>query len=590
MGTFIIDITKDEDVKKKTTFTGYDYMIKFNTQYVDTVTYPISLYNYLKILCNKIGIELANEDIINGNYQILGNPFTNNETNMTVLSNIAQLAGGFAKIGRDNKVYIISLRNSNNLLTVKDVDQKTVKEVDAILLELLQGGENIAEESLDKNNYFEDFYKNKQWGGVNSLIIRLSDIEGENTTREDEEMIKEEGLTELTIADNYFLTNQIEREKVIGELWDNLKGLKYLPFKSKYYGYPYLDIGDLVYVYDANGNGFISYVFNHTFTYNGVYSGEIETSAMTQTQTAYKNTTLKEKFRQTEYIIDKINGKITQIVSQQTEDGEKLTQVIQDTSKIQEDFKDTTDGFSERLDSIEKTVEGITNTKTVIGGTNLIKNSVGYFGKDYWLVNDTTEGNVKGNTTTEVRQQSVSGSALELQNETIYQDITGIKNGKYFLSFSYKKLVTLAECSLKINDTEITLDELQWKAIEQLIEIENNVIKIEISSDVNSSCLITDLMLVEGEIKANWSQNANESYTDTVKIGKGIQITSTGTNTEFDASSDGIRIKNTNTRQNVAEFTKYGTETEELTANKDIKLTNSLLIQKVGDQTWFCSL
>ena len=104
------------------------------------------------------------------------------------------------------------------------------------------------------------------------------------------ESITNKGLTELTIEDNYFLINQIEREKVITPIWNSLKGIKYLPFKTNYYGYPYLDCGDMIYIQDTKDIGYISYVFNHTFKFNGGFSGTLDTPAMTKTQTAYKNT------------------------------------------------------------------------------------------------------------------------------------------------------------------------------------------------------------------------------------------------------------------------------------------------------------
>ena len=314
-GNYIIQKPDSEEVKEKTTFTGYDYMNKFDTTYIDDGIYPIRLYDKLNNLCKQIGIELGTKEIINGDYMVLGNPFTNNETCKTVLSNIAQLACGFAKIGRDNKLYIVTLANKENVI-----------------------------ETLDANCYMDDFSKNDTWGEVNSLIIRLSQVEGENTTIQDEDSIQKNGLTEVTISDNYFLKDSVEREKVIQAIWDNIKGLKYLPFSTTYYGFPYLDVGDMIKIYDTKDNEYISYVFNHEFTYNGSFSGTLETKALTKTQTALKNTnTIKTKFRNVEYKVDKIEGKISSIIEQQDEHEEKLTKVEQDVDSIKQNVKDVID-------------------------------------------------------------------------------------------------------------------------------------------------------------------------------------------------------------------------------------------------------
>lgn len=177
-GNFIIPKPDSKEVKEKTSFVGYDYMIKFDIPYKDKVNYPIKANALFQDLCNQVGLVAGNLDFVNCDYMILGNPFTNNETCRVVLSNLAQLAGGFAKIGRDNKVYIISLSKGN------------------------------AVETIDGNNYFTDFSKNKQWGELNSLVLRISGTEGENTTLEDHTSVVQNGLTELVMEDNYFLIDQ----------------------------------------------------------------------------------------------------------------------------------------------------------------------------------------------------------------------------------------------------------------------------------------------------------------------------------------------------------------------------------------------
>ncbi len=361
-GSYIIEKPDNEEVIQKTSFTGYDYMIKFNVPYKDASTYPIKLSELFKNVCSQVGLEAGNTDFTDADYMVIGNPFTNGENCRTVLSNIAQLAGTFVKIGRDNKVYIPTLKNTKNLLTVKYVNAMTIKELNLTQIKVLSGEADNADEKLDGMNYYEDFSKNNQWGGLNSLVLAISDIEGENTALDDKADIEENGLTEITIQDNYFLIDQAEREKVIVPLWNMLKGLKYLPFKTEYYGYPYLDSGDMIYIYDTEDNGYISYVFNHTFTFNGAFKGNLETTAMTKTQTAYKNTfDVKSKFRRVERLVDKVNGRIEDIIEEQTETSEKLSKHEQDINGI----KDTVSSVTEELkEEIKQTGDDINQNLT----------------------------------------------------------------------------------------------------------------------------------------------------------------------------------------------------------------------------------
>lgn len=347
-GNFIIQKPTNEETKSKTSFTGYDYMTKFDVAYKDDGVYPISLYNKLLSLCRQVGIELGSTEIVNGDYMILGNPFTNNETCKTVLCSIAQLSGGFAKIGRDNKLYIINLEVPKKVLTVAEVHKMPVFELDKLIVNNLSSAINNIKEGITPDCYKDDFEKNNTWGEVNSLVLRISGTEGENTVQQDEDSIKKNGLTELVIEDNYFLINQAEREKVINPLWNKLKRLKYLPFKTSHYGFPFMDTGDIIYVQDLQGNKYISYIFNYAFTYNGTFSGTFETKALTKTQTALKNTiNIKTKFRNAERKIDKINGEIEDIIEEQTDFSNKLTRVNQDIDGITEEVHRLYDFYKE---------------------------------------------------------------------------------------------------------------------------------------------------------------------------------------------------------------------------------------------------
>ena len=353
MGSYLIEKPTTKEVKANTEFTGYDYMIKFNVVYKNRMIYPCKANVLLKDVCDQAGVECGNLDFINADYMILGNPFTNNEKCKEVLSNLAKLAGGFAHIGRDNKLYIRTLKSTGNLLRVKDVHFMTVKELNRIPVNRLLGISDSSDEQLDGNNYFE-FSKNNKFGKVNSLILRVSGTEGENTVLQDDKNIKEDGLTELVIEDNAFLINQEEREKAITEIWKAIKGLEYLPFESKYYGYPYLEVGDMLCIKDGKNKEFVTYVFSHTFDYTGSYDGVLKTEALTKTQTAYKNTNdIKTKFKRTERVIDKINGEIEDIIEEQTDFSNKLSNTTQNIDGIIEqvhrlyDFYKETEGTNE---------------------------------------------------------------------------------------------------------------------------------------------------------------------------------------------------------------------------------------------------
>ena len=107
---------------------------------------------------------------------------------------------------------------------------------------------------------------------------------------------------------------------------------------------------------------------------------------------------------------------------------------------------------------------------------------------------------------------------------------------------------------------------------------------------MDNACEIYDLMVNAGAVKLAYSQNQNETTTDTVNISKGITITSSQMETTFKANADGVRIydsKDLTTPK--TEFTDRGTETDYLKAKNEAEIV-SILIQKVGNHTWFTKI
>jgi hypothetical protein len=330
LGTYTIPKPDTEEVSGNTSFTGYDYMKKFDTLYVDSNTYPIRLDACLENLCSQVGLTLGNKNFPNNSYMLKGNPFTNRETRKTVLSNLVQLTGGFAEIDvEDGKLYVRNL----------DVSGEAV-------------------ETIDGNNY-DGFKPNNVFGPVNSVRIQMnSGVDGEETIKE-AEGVTDENRCQITIADNYYLTSAEEREAVINGIFNALNGLTYLPIELSYYGYPWLKLGDKIKVKDKSDKEYVTYVMEHTLKYNGAYSGTIKAIALTKTQQAYKEVlSLKDWRRNTELAVDKINGKMTAVIEEQSEQGEKLTKTEQDVN-----------GLTTKVSSLEKTTVNKVQVQYALGDT-----------------------------------------------------------------------------------------------------------------------------------------------------------------------------------------------------------------------------
>ena len=171
------------------------------------------------------------------------------------------------------------------------------------------------------------------------------------------------------------------------------------------------------------------------------------------------------------------------------------------------------------------------------------------------------------------------------------KQVVQLKNGTYTISFLYKNTNRLDNARVIINEEATTLDYTgnEWAEFSKTIEVTSNDIAISFYTDTNNAVYIADLMGNIGNDKLTWEQNANETYTDTVQIGKGIQVNSSETNTYTRIDSDGNRVFNRATGNVISEFTDKGMETQDMVVNGKAEIAG-MLIQKVGSQTWLSSL
>ena len=184
-------------------------------------------------------------------------------------------------------------------------------------------------------------------------------------------------------------------------------------------------------------------------------------------------------------------------------------------------------------------------------------------------------------------EKAANLNALLLQHGKVYQE-QQVPNGNYTISFKYKKLINLANVKCIINDVEYELTANDDTEFTQTIDVSTQHIRVTFTSDRQNSCEIYDLMVNAGKVKLAYSQNQNETTTDTVNISKGITITSTDTDTTFKANADGIRTVDGNGNV-LTKFTDTGMTTKEMIV-EDTSQIVGVLVQQVGDQTWFTKL
>lgn len=563
-GRFIVQHPNTETTTDNTSFTALDYMIKFNQPYVDIVKYPCTLKTLAKSVCQQAGLELAEETFRNEDFIVENNQFVNGENLRQILQGIALSAFSWARVDEDNKVHF-----DFNII-------------------------NEPTENIDYDQYYNLSKDDLMYGPVNRIIIRDSQIEGENITVDDEESIETNGITELVISDNPFAYTQEKREQLI-EAGKELFGFTYMPVNSvNLIGFAYLNCKDKIRFKTMQNKYIDTYLFNHIINYEGAILDEVQTQALTKTETKYIYTPdVSQQIKNTQIMVDKANQKITGIIEKQEGQNSQLVSIEADLSGVHTTIQDNQKDVEEKLNQIEQTIAGTTQTLTTKGGNNIF-----YYAKEFW--NDGTEdgtANLEEYTNTEVQQKSISGNSYIINSGISEQKII-VKNDTYAISFTYKKLIELATGYIEINGTRYDLTSTDWKEEVFIENIDTNTIDFKIVSDTDNAFEIFDLMGSIGNEKQIWTQNPNETRTDTVTIGKGIQVNSSSKNTYARFDADGNRVYNKSTEEVTTELTDLGVRTDYIGPTLDSsgnRKTNKaelggILIQEIDNQTWFSSL
>lgn len=230
--------------------------------------------------------------------------------------------------------------------------------------------------------------------------------------------------------------------------------------------------------------------------------------------------------------------------------------------------------------------EGITNTLSHSGGTNLIRNSALLFeennGYEYW-----TGSLLRGNAdvygvTSETR------TVILTQSSNANQQIVLTPND-YTLAFKYKRLSPISTITFKINGEEQELAESEG-SFEKTIHLDSTNITIDFLSSVDNGYAIYDLMLNKGNVASSYTQHANETTTDTVRIGKGISVESNSTDTTTKVDSDGFRVTS---KGNQSDILLRATDTGTFTKTLEVLIWASIVnlyFQEVDGQTWITGL
>lgn len=533
IGTFIVTDVSDSDTFESVNVTAYDYGLKFAEPYITKLNYSngnITLFQVIQEICTNCEVELENTSLPNGTFIVDSNQFVNGEQYGDVVAQASGINGMFATINSNDKLEFIFTNETNEII----------------------------------EDYVELDDKRDTQPITSVLVATSEDLETAGAVKKDQTLINQYGEHWLKVYSYGFAYSTIKCQQLVEAIFNQVKGFGYSSFKSEYSFLPYLSLGDKIKFKTKDGKIVDSIILKYETSYDEI---TFEAPSIINTAVDYELPETPENIAKKAMIkANQIDGEVIINTKQINEIGEKLNNNYYE---------------KEQVNQLVQTAEnGLINTFASSGGNNLLRNTA-----PWYMKSENTAEFWNGNLKQIVEPEATSGYAILTQNGTISQSVS-LPTGTYSVSFKYKKLINASEGYVRYNGKTFNLTETSGE-IHSSGEITNNQFVIEINSNTNDSFEIYDLILKHGseglENMLVWTQNANESRSDTVQISEGITTTSSITDTKATMDSAGFIVRNKTTGIAVMEATKTGGKFLDLTSTGKSNLSG-LLVQKVGSK------
>nr|DAQ46617.1 MAG TPA: hypothetical protein [Caudoviricetes sp.] len=512
VGKYTVERPNNEITTQYSQITAYDSLYtNLDSKYVCNIDYSkgnITLKDLYADVCTNLVLTPKSLEFINSTIPISDNPFTNGETNRTVLQTIAKISCSFVDIDNDTN------------------------EIDLCWLSQDEEPDYI----FYKNDYSSVEGGQVVCGPINCLIIKNSQIDDENVTIKDTESIELNGEHSITISEDYILYDAELRQQAINGIWNRIKGMKYVDCKlTTYYGKPFLKLGDRIRIYINDTEYIDTYVLKHNFTYDGSFTSIIESPALTEQEIKTKqDISLGQALANTQVEVNKQKKTITSLVEETKDNTNKIAQTITNINNIQNLFQ-------------------------ITGGNNLIKNSVGLFENENWI--ESEEGTFEYGedseligVTTSISKITVSNGTLTTSNENIVNlTLNEIKTLSFKIKQDSDTTTTITLWGLNKEQplyTKIFTDQISyWTEIydEQLNQFyadsSNLYLEIKSESQYGGKFYISDLILNNGD-KTEWSLASGEVNGTIVKLSQlGISVYAIEGNYVTMMTTEGLQIR-----------------------------------------------
>lgn len=267
MGTFYVTELDRDRNSNRTTFTAVDASVYLGKNYAPTISFPTSLKNLVTDISNQCGVQVNFASMTHlADVNVTQPP--SKYTCRQVISMVAQIHGGFARINRNDQLEVTRLMSSDIELSPSHY--------------LLKG--------LTKN---ETTYR------TDGIIVKI----GEN-----EEDVLKVGTTTGSAVIN--LENPLMTQTLLNEMWRVVSIISYYPFNLKWRGIPNLEAGDWITIVDKQGTRYRVPNLSYKLSFKGGLSAESSANTTATSNVQHKlRGTLTQRVEDVEGYVNATGGR-----------------------------------------------------------------------------------------------------------------------------------------------------------------------------------------------------------------------------------------------------------------------------------------
>lgn len=290
-------------------------MINVEDSFIQSLSYPILLGDYLEAICTHLGLILKNKNFINADKYIkqdihsgIGYKYRD------IFDEISQVTGGNICIDSNDEVEVRYFTETNEV-----IDEHWLKDTNVTIGE--------------------------KYGPVNAIVFSRA-ADSDTINRTNDESIAENGICEIKIIDNQILSTN-DRDDFIQDLFEYLDGFEFFLCDYETFGITYLEFGDK-YSISINNIQYPTIMLNNETNIGQGLGDKIYCKRPGVTETNYKASSKTDKMISQAYIlVNKQEKRIDELVSEVQENSSNIASLTITSDSISQEVASQTTSINE---------------------------------------------------------------------------------------------------------------------------------------------------------------------------------------------------------------------------------------------------